>query len=197
MIKVGVTGGIGSGKSMVCEVFARLGIRVYHADDQAKILMNDAIHIRQQLTEKFGQEIYKDNQLNRPLLANIIFNDKAAITFVNSIVHPAVADNFEAWCASEVPGPYVIEEAALLFESGAYNLMDKMVTVCAPFDVRLKRVMLRDNVTEEQVLRRMNNQLSEGERLKQSDFVVYNDEKTSILEQVLKLHKLLVQSKKY
>lgn len=194
MIKVGVTGGIGSGKSIVCEIFARLGVRIYNADERAKALINNDVRIRQKLIEKFGPEVYKNDQLNRPVLANIIFSDKAAIEFVNSIVHPAVADDFDAWCATLGQESYVIEEAALLFESGAYKRMDKMITVFALSDIRLKRVMLRDKVSEEQVLTRMNNQLSDEEKIKLSDFVIDNNEKISILTQVLRLHNLLYQT---
>lgn len=194
MIKVGITGGIGSGKSIVCEIFSRLGIPVYNADMRAKYLMQNSSRIRQQLTEKFGPDVFKNNLLNRKFLAEIIFNDQEALTFVNSIVHPEVAFDFEHWSRNYTKLSYTIEEAALLFESGAFQKMDKIITVYAPISIRLKRVMDRDKVTREQVISRMENQMTEEEKINRSHYIIYNDEKNSVLDQVLTLHSLLNRS---
>jgi len=196
MIKVGITGGIGSGKSLICDVFRKLGVAVYEADSRAKILMNTYPQIREKLMLKFGKSVYKNGLINKELLAGIIFDNRDALEFVNSIVHPAVALDFQAWCNLQTDSEYVIEEAALLYESGTYKSMDKMITVYAPLDLRLKRVMVRDNVTKEQVLQRMDNQITDEEKVKHSDYVIYNDEKHSLLEQVVDLHKIFFSSNK-
>lgn len=188
MIKIGITGGIGSGKSIVCEVFGLLGVSVYHADSRAKILMNEDDIIKNQLIAKFGQNLYKNDQLDRTMLAGIIFEDKSAVEFVNSLVHPAVGNDFDKWCLKHGDELYVIEEAALHFESDAYKRMDIMITIFAPEDMRIKRVVMRNGVTPAQVRSRMNNQLSDEEKVKRSDYVIYNDDKNSVLEQVLKIH---------
>lgn len=195
MIKVGITGGIGSGKSIVCEVFRQLGIHVYIADTMARALMNTDPKLMQALTLRFGKSLYKNGQLNRELLAGIVFENKEAIRFVNSIVHPAVAQDFEVWSHQFTNEPYIIEEAALLFESGAYKMMDKMITVYSPADIRVKRVMERDNATLFQVKQRMENQISDEEKVKRSDFIIANDSRHSILEQVLNLHHIFLSSK--
>ena len=196
MIKVGITGGIGSGKSVICEAFNKLGVNIYDADIRAKALINENIQIRKKLVTRFGRSLYKNDQLDRSMLAGIIFDDKIALEFVNSIIHPAVGDDFRVWCKQHEHEPYIIEEAALLFESGAYKEMNKMVTVYAPEALRINRVLLRDKVTQEQVKSRMNNQLPDEEKMQRSDFVIYNDEKHSVLEQVLKLHKFFLLSVK-
>ncbi len=188
MIKVGITGGIGSGKTIVCEIFIRLGISLYNADNKAKWLMNNNENIKQQLTERWGNQLYKNNQLDRSFLAGIIFADKKAIEYVNAIVHPAVNNDFKKWSILHSREVYVIEESALLFESNACSDMDVMVTVYSPENIRIERVIKRDNISRAQVINRMNNQLSDQEKVKRSEFVIYNNEKQSLLEQVLNLH---------
>lgn len=190
MIKVGITGGIGSGKSIVSEIFSRLGIPVYNADTRAKFLMQNSAKIKQQLQGKFGPEVFINNQLNRKFLADIIFHEQEALSFVNSVVHPEVAADFQHWSENYSKMPYTIEEAALLFESGAFQKMDHIIMVYAPLSIRLKRVMDRDRATREQVISRMENQMSEEEKIKRSRYIIYNDEKNSVLEQVLTLHSL-------
>ena len=196
MIKVGITGGIGSGKSLVCEVFRTLGTNVYKADEKAKILMDTDPLIKEKLMSKFGTEIYKNNKIDRRLFASIIFEDTTAMLFVNSIVHPAVAIDFHLWSSQYSAEPYVLEEAALLYESGAYTGMDKMVTVYAPEELRIKRAVLRDKSTVVQIKQRMKNQLSDEEKMNRSDFVIYNDDKHSLIEQVLNLHHIFLSSNK-
>ena len=192
MIKVGITGGIGSGKTTVCEIFIRLGISLYNSDSKAKWLMNNNENIKQQLIERWGSQLYKNNQLDRSFLAEIIFADKKALEYVNSIVHPAVNTDFKKWSILHTKEVYVIEESALLFESKAYSDMDVTVTVYSPENIRIERVIKRDNVSREQVINRINNQLSDQEKVKRSEFVIYNNEKQSLLEQVLNLHNELI-----
>ena len=196
MIKVGITGGIGSGKSLVCDVFRKLNVSVYEADSKAKSLMVTNPMIREKLILKFGESIYINNLINKELLAGIIFEEPSALAFVNSVVHPAVALDFEMWCSSHINEAYVIEEAALLFESGANKKMDKMITVYSPEELRMKRVMMRDKATAEQVKQRIKNQISDEEKVRHSDYVVYNDEKHSLLEQIINLHNIFLSSHK-
>lgn len=194
MIKIGITGGIGSGKSLVCAVFNKLGVPVYKADDSAKLLMNTNAQIKEKLTAKFGPEVYMHNTINRPLLAEIIFNNKEALAYVNAAVHPIVATDFEYWCTLHANKQYVIEESALLFESGAYQRMDKIVTVLAPDNLRKQRVMKRDNITAAKVAQRMSNQMPDGIKAERSNYIIYNDGKLSLIEQILNLHNTFISS---
>lgn len=189
MIKIGITGGIGSGKSLICDLFARLGISIYKADEKAKCLMNTSHIIRKKLTTKFGNNVYPEGILDRRHLASIIFNDRIALDYVNSIVHPEVAHDFDIWCSYRMNDPYVIEESALLFESNGYKKMDKTITVYAPLEIRIFRAMNRDKATREQILSRIANQMPEDEKIKLSDITIYNNEEQSIIEQVLHLHR--------
>ena len=192
MIKVGITGGIGSGKSIVSEIFVRLGISIYNADTRAKWLMNTNDNLKQQFVARWGNQLNKNNQLDRSYLAGIIFDNKEAINFVNSLVHPAVRTDFQNWCQSHSEESYVMEEAALLFESHANEEMDIMITVYSDENIRINRVIKRDKLTKEQVISRMNNQLSDEEKVKRSEYIIYNNETKSILEQALNLHKILI-----
>ncbi len=192
MIKVGITGGIGSGKSIVCEMLTHLGISVYNADIRAKWLMNNNLTLKQALSNRWGEKLYINNQLDKQYLAEIIFNDKKALEYVNSVVHPAVNTDFDDWCKLHYTNLYVIKEAALLFESNAYKLMDVMVTVFAPENLRIERVVNRDNISIDQIMNRINNQLPESDKVKRSDYVIYNNEQQSVIEQVNKLHSILI-----
>lgn len=192
MTKVGITGGIGSGKSIVCEIFNRLGISIYNADNRAKWLMNNNVVLKQQLIARWGNQLYKNNQLDRSFLAGIIFANKEAIEFVNSVVHPAVNVDFKEWFSLHSNEAYVIKEAALLFESNTYREMDVIVTVYSPENLRIERVLKRDNISKAQVINRMNNQLSDEEKVKRSDYIIFNNEQQSLLEQVLNLHNILI-----
>jgi dephospho-CoA kinase len=188
MIKVGITGGIGSGKTIICAAFEKLCIPVYYADPRAKALMNNDPAIRQGLIDKFGPLVYNNDGLCRDKLASIIFTNKDAIEYVNSLVHPAVAADFIKWSNLHTDKPYVMEEAALLFESGAAQHLDCVITVSAPLDIRLNRVMLRDNASPEQIQKRMDNQWPEEEKIRQSQFVIFNNEKESLLKQINNIH---------
>lgn len=190
MLKIGITGGIGSGKTTVCKVFETLGIPVFYADTVAKeIMVTDPILIKG-VKDTFGTESYaSDGTLNNKHIAGIVFNQAEELAKLNQLVHPAVFRAFEAWVKT-VPEstPYVLKEAALLFESGSYQLCDKNVLVIAPIETRLQRVMQRDGVTEAQVRARMDKQLSDAEKIKMADAVVQNNETDPIITQVIRLH---------
>lgn len=191
MLKVGLTGGIGSGKSTVAKVFEILGIPVYYADDSAKILMQTNELLKQQLIFHFGNETYLNGKLNRSHLSSIVFNDKEKLALLNSLVHPVTIADAEDWFSRQT-SLYVIKEAALLFESGATDGLHYIIAVTAPETLRIKRVMDRDSVKADEVKKRMTNQIDESIKNRLSDFVVVNDEQQMILPQVLKIHEELI-----
>lgn len=192
MIKVGVTGGIGSGKSIVCHIFKQLDVPVFHADSEAKKLINTNEALKQTFRQHFGDDIYHRNgDINKAKLASIIFQNQDELDFVNRTVHPLVQKEFSLWAEKYSALPYVIEEAAILFESGAYHFFDKIITVTAPKTLRIQRVVERDNVKPEQVKARMDKQWNEAEKIKLSDFIVYNDEKQAVLPQVIHIDTVL------
>ena len=190
MFRVGLTGGIGSGKSTVAHVFEILGIPVYYADKEAKRLMNEDPDIRNQVIAHFGQEAYADNILNRRFLAEIVFKDKEKLQLLNSLVHPITISRAEEWMQKHQT-PYVIKEAALIFESGSQEGLDYVIGVSAPLHVRIQRTMKRDNVSREEVLGRMKNQIQESIKMRLCDFVIRNDDQHLVLPQVLALHEKL------
>lgn len=192
MLKVGLTGGIGSGKSTVAHYFSELGIAIYYADSEAKKLMNSSKIIRRKLTQRFGEEVYLNNELNRPFLANLIFTNKSHLAFVNSVVHPKVNQHFNRWIKRQ-NSPYVIQENALLFENNSYLFFDKIITVTAPKEIKISRVVERDQTTKKLVLDRMNNQLADKEKITKSDYVINNTDLEKTKAQVLKIHYLLTK----
>lgn len=194
MIVVGLTGGIGSGKTTVAKQFLELGIPVYIADEEAKKLMRRSKVIKRKLIKLFGNQAYVDGELNRPFLANIIFNDKTYLEKMNAIVHPKVAKHFEKWVLKQ-NAPYVIKEVAILFENGGDKFCDFVITVVAPLKTRINRVIKRDNTSESKIQAIIKNQLSDAEKIKKSHFVIENIdlEKTKI--QVLETHKKLLVKK--
>lgn len=192
MLKVGVTGGIGSGKTLICNVFAKLGVPVFNADSVAKSIMNNDGEVVLKFKDLFGPDIYTDNQINSKKLADIIFNNKEIIQQVNSIVHPKVREYFIEWSSQYQAKPYVIQEAAILFESNAYKQLDFTINVHASKETRLKRVMMRDNVSEEKVIERMKNQFSDEQRMKLADFTIDNENNTMILPQIINIHNQLI-----
>jgi len=191
MIKIGLTGGIGSGKSLISSIFRKLGVPVYDSDSATKNLyLTDKI-LKQNIIEAFGKETYfLSGELNRAFLANLIFNDKQKMQLINQIVHPRVKLDFEDWLQKHKAEKYIIKEAAILIESGAYKHVDKIIVVTAPIDVRIKRVTLRDNVDETEVKKRISNQITDNELFKYADFIVNNGERDNLLPQVLKIHNL-------
>jgi dephospho-CoA kinase len=189
MIKVGITGGIGSGKSTVCRVFSVMGIPVFDADSVAKQSMNTNPEIRDQLIHIFGTAVYlPDQTIDRKFLAEIVFNNSSLLAQLNAIVHPDVRKSFDEWCQNQ-QSPYVLHEAAILFESGFYKLMDKTIAVVANEDERIQRVMKRDKITLELVKQRIHNQLSDAERIKLADFVISNNENELITPQIVEIDK--------
>jgi len=191
MIKVGITGGIGSGKSTVCKIFKVLGIPVFEADEQARQLMNSNSVIHDQLIELFGTSVYLQNQIiDRKYLAGIVFSNPSLLAQLNGIVHPKVGEAFAVWCENQ-QSPYILHEAAILFESGFYKLMDKTIAVVANENERIERVMKRDGASEELVNQRMRNQWSDIERIKLADFVISNNEDELIIPQIVELDKKL------
>ncbi len=189
MLKIGLTGGIGSGKTTVAKIFELLGINVYYADIRAKKLLN-SFELRPKITKIFG-DIYKNGLLDKKKLAEIVFNDKNKLQQLNKIVHPAVERDFELWCKNKIANHYIIKEAAILFESGSHKYLDKIIMVFAPEDVRINRVCKRDNTTREKVIARIKNQWSDEEKIKLSDFVIKNYGNNLVIPQVLAIDKAL------
>lgn len=192
MLKIGLTGGIGSGKSTIAKVFEVLGIPVYYADKAAKELMNKNELLKQQLIFHFGENTYIDGVLNRKYLGEIVFSNKEKLELLNSLVHPATIADAAKWFQQQ-KAPYVIKEAALLFESGSAEGLDYVIGVSAPETIRIKRVTDRDAVDAAEVKKRMYNQLDETIKMKLCDFIIRNNEQELILPQVLSLHKELIQ----
>lgn len=195
MIRVGVTGGIGSGKSTVAKVFETLGAPVYNSDQRAKSLMEKDFHLKSQITTLFGSETYRgDGSLNREYLASIVFNKPERLKQLNDCVHPAVKLDFENWCSNQ-NAPYIIKEAAILIESGAHIGLDVIVLVVAPKDSRVKRVVLRDSATELEVLSRMEKQWPDEEKMPYADYIVNNEDSSQVLAQLVSIHKELLIDK--
>lgn len=184
MIKIGVTGGIGSGKSVVSEIFHLNGTPLYNADEEAKKLNDISPLIREQLSFQFGKNLYTDGKLDRKKLASIIFHDDRKLAIANSIIHPELAKHFTEWCRQRAQHPMVVLDAALLIEAGFHHLVDKVIAVYAPEELRIARVMQRDRATRSEVKARMNSQLPEEEKLKYADYVICNDNKHSLIKQV-------------
>ncbi len=191
MLKIGLTGGMGSGKTTVSKIFSVLGIPVFYADDIAKNIMNEDAALKQNIINTFGIEAYINNTLNRKYIANIVFNERYKLDQLNALVHPVTLAAADKWFNLQT-SPYVIKEAALMFEAGAAAYLDYVIGVYAPQHLRLQRVMQRDNSTREQVLARMNNQIDETIKMKLCDFVVINDEQQALLSQVLLLHEKFI-----
>ncbi|MEO5583926.1 MAG: dephospho-CoA kinase [Flavobacteriales bacterium] len=192
MLKVGVTGGIGSGKSTVCRMFSVLGIPVFSSDDEGKRLLAEDPEVRNALIAAFGAGIFVHDALDRKALGALVFNDRDALDRLNAIVHPAVREAFSAW-AEKQQAPYVINEAAILVETGAYKQLDHLLVVDAPEAERIARVMRRDGTTEEQVRARMSNQADDAARAAVADSIIVNDGKAMVIPQVLAVHEQLLK----
>ncbi len=196
MLHIGITGGIGSGKSVVCRIFEVLGIPVYYADDRAKWLMNNDPGLKAAIRGLFGDQAYAANgELDRKYIASVAFTDPAILSRLNEIVHPAVLEDGFAWQQAQSDAPYTIKEAALLFESGSYLFLDRIITVYAPLELRLQRVMDRDGADRESVLSRIQRQMPEEEKTKLAHYVIYNDGSRSLIRQVLDLHREFLEEK--
>lgn len=187
MLKIGLTGGIGSGKTTVAKVFKQLGIPVYASDDRAKALMMEDVALRSALGLQFGEKTFLDGVLNRSYIASVVFSNKKALEQLNDLVHPAVEADFLAWCDVQT-SLYVIKEAAILIESGGYKRLDQVVLVEASEDLKINRVLKRDGVHRDHVLARMNQQWSDVQKKAHVQHIISNNGTSSVLEQVLKLH---------
>lgn len=195
-LKVGITGGIGSGKSLICKIFSKLNIPIYDADSRAKWLTNNDPEIRKKVIAEFGKESFNENGLNREYVASKVFNNPSRLKKLNSIIHPAVAVDYEAW-VNHQNTPYTIKEAALMFESGSYKMQDLIIAVSAPKELRISRVLSRDSFrSRKQIEDIIDKQISEEERIERSDFVVYNDESQLVIPQVIELHQKLIEKSK-
>ena len=193
MFQVGITGGIGVGKTTVCKVFELFGVPVYYSDEAAKIVI-ETQDVKTKIVEAFGSDVLaSDATLDKKKLAAIVFNDKAKLTVLNSIVHPAVDSHFKQWISAQTNAKYIIKEAAILFESGASLAMDKVITVTAPLELKIQRAMLRDKSTREQIEERINNQMSDDEKINRSDFVIYNDDQQLVIPQVIQTHEAILK----
>jgi len=189
---IGITGGIGSGKTTVCKIFEFLGIPVYYADDRAKKIMVENPYVIEKIIDEFGADSYfADGKLNRAFIANIVFNDAKKLNVLNNIVHPAVREDGQTWHQSLGNVPYAIKEAALMIESENYQLMDKLVLVTAPEQMRIKRVMLRDSTSKKEVISRMKKQMPELEKIAYANYIIRNDGTKSLIKQVFGIHQEL------
>lgn len=193
MLKIGITGNIGSGKTTVCKLFELLQIPVFYADFHAKKVMTEDVVLIAEIRKNFGAEAYfADGNLNRKHISNIVFNNDTELNRLNSLVHPAVFRAFDVWAEAYQHKKYVLKEAAILFESGSNQQCDKTIVVSAALDVRVQRVIQRDNLTEQEVLRREKKQMPQEEKEAKADFVVLNDAQTLVIPQVLKIHQQLL-----
>jgi len=195
MVRVGLTGGIGSGKSTAARIFGVLGIPVYYADAEAKRLMNDNLELKAEIKKIFGDNAYSNGGLDRKHISSIAFSDPAKLALLNAAVHPVIKKYAEAWMQSQTT-PYAIHEAALIFEAKVNERLDYVIGVSSPEELRIQRAMERDSVSREEVLKRMSGQLDEKMKMSKCDFVLINDEKELLIPQVLELHQKLIELSK-
>lgn len=189
MIQIGITGGIGSGKSTVCKIFTSLGIPILDADALAKELIVNDTELVRLMIQNFGEQTYlEDGTYNRAYIANVVFNDPLKLTKLNSLVHPKVIAFTKVWASNHKHLPYIIKEAALMFESGSYLHNDFNMVVESPLEIRIKRICSRDSVSEDNALKRINSQLSDVERREKADLIIINDDKNSLIQQVTSIH---------
>jgi dephospho-CoA kinase len=192
MLKIGITGGIGSGKTTVCRIFETLDIPIYYADDRAKWLMSNDLYLIENIKLLFGNDAYlPDGALNRSHISSIVFKNSSKLSALNKLVHPAVALDGEKWFASLENTPYAIKEAALLIESGSHQQLDKLIVVTAPLEERIRRVMQRDNCSREEVEARISKQMPEAEKIPLADYVIENGGKKLLIPQVISVHERL------
>jgi dephospho-CoA kinase len=185
MLKLGVTGGIGSGKTQVCSIISAMGYPVFNADSVARRIVEEDSKIISSIKEVFGDDIYVNDLLNRKRVAELVFSNPNLLEILNSIVHPAVKEYFNNWVLKYQSRSLVVEEAAILFESGTYKNLDKIVVVTAPLELRINRVKERDGVSREAILNRINSQFSQDELIKRADYIIENDGVQLILPQIV------------
>ncbi len=187
VLRIGLTGGIGSGKTTVAKVFETLGIPVYYADDAAKKLMNTNKELKAAIIKNFGAGSYANGEIDRKYMATLVFNDKEKLELLNSLTHPATIRDAGEWIKKQT-STYIIKEAALLFESGADKNLDYVIGIDAPLKLRIKRVIARDGTSKEEIMKRIDRQMDEKKKMKRCDFVIINDEQRLVIPQVMKLH---------
>ena len=191
MLKVGITGGIGSGKTIVCRIFELFGIPVFYADDAARILIDTDPVLMQAIRQLFGNDIYTATGLDRKKVSAIVFNDPAKLEQLNALTHPATIKNADEWMTSR-KAPYAIKEAAIFFESGSHTHMDVMIGVDAPEEIRIQRAIQRSNISREEVLKRIARQMDNDEKMRRCDHVIINDGVRALIPQVASLHETLI-----
>ena len=190
---LGLTGGIGSGKTTVANIFRELGVPVYIADDEAKKLLNSDAGLKKEIIALFGDEAYQNGILNRKYIANRVFGSKELLEKLNAIVHPAVGKNFDQW-KEDQPSVYVVYEAAILFEKGGYKKCDKNLLITAPREVRIRRIISRDRATPAEIEARMNNQWPDEKKAELADFIINNKDLEQTREEVRKIHQIMLES---
>lgn len=193
MLKIGVTGGIGSGKSTVCNIFRNLGVSIFNSDLVGRELLNGDEQLKKKVKRTFGKDMYNSSgELDRERMALLVFNDSQSLEKLSAMVHPKVNAKFEHWCEEHDKKPYVLKEAAILLESGNYHDLDKIINVFAPKELRIQRVMKRDGVGREQVEKRMRFQYSDEEKNSLADFIIVNEKEEELLPQIMELHEFFL-----
>lgn len=188
---VGITGGIGAGKSTVSMIFQSFGIPIYEADFHSKNLLDSDLKLQSSLVDLLGSVILEEMKINRAIMANLIFNDRVLLDKTNALIHPKVGAHFKNW-VSEQKAPYVIKEAAILFESGSFKKCDKVIMVSAPVEMRINRVMMRSDISRKEVLSRISKQWPDERKIELADYVIHNNEQESIIKQSIEIHKKLL-----
>ncbi len=186
-LRIGITGGIGSGKTMVCQVLEKLGYYVFYSDRVARDISISNQHVISRIKSTFGDEVYVNEQLNRAYLASLVFTNPELLAKLNHIIHPAVARAFEEWCNLYNLEKILFKESAIIFETGLHKQLHKVILVTAPVEVRIRRVMERDGITEQEVRIRMGNQMPEEKKIELADFIIVNDSKTLLLPQLINI----------
>ncbi len=193
-LRIGITGGMGAGKSTICKIFGQLGVPIYDADLRAKWLMSNDKELIDAIKTNFGWDAYtRKEELNREYLAKVVFNNEAQLKILNGIVHPAVKRDYEVWTLEHKDQPYSLKEAALLFESESYKALHKVIVVTSPIETRIERIIKRDHVKREDILKRIQNQTTDRERMSMADWVIYNDGVNSLIEQTLEVHQTILK----
>jgi len=189
-LRIGITGGMGAGKSTMCKIFGQLGVSIYDADSRAKFIMSNNQELKKAITANFGWDAYtRKDELNREYLAKVVFNNEEKLELLNNLVHPAVKNDYEQWAQEHRDEPYSLKEAALLFESMSYKTLHKVIVIASPIETRIERIMKRDHVKREDILKRIQNQSTDRERMNKADWVIYNDGVRSLIEQTLEVHR--------
>lgn len=194
MIRIGLTGNIGTGKSTVARIFEILGVPVYHADKQAKVILASEA-VTHEIVKQFGSQVLNSfQQIDRKVLASIVFNNREKLSLLNNLIHPLVEEDFETWCEQYADQKYIIQEAAILFESGFNRLFDATILVTAPEELCISRVIARDGITREMVIGRIENQWPQEKKLQLADYELKNDEVSLVIPQVLSIHQTILEN---